>query len=182
MQQALEALKDSRKFLRIEVQRAIRNDCADVTVREAEEAERKHEATIAALEAALVEQAGPIDPNEDPSMLWAEIWRLRAALQGPDGYVTWKDAAVAERLRRVAAERKLAEQGQAATADTSLGAALEAIDAAIAKQPQPLTELPPMPKAHRPRGYMTDLYTAEQMRDYGRAVEAEMLKRRGVQR
>lgn len=48
-------------------------------------------------------------PDEDDAVaLWAEIHRLRAAVQGPDGYATWQDAAVAERVRRVAAEKELA--------------------------------------------------------------------------
>lgn len=40
--------------------------------------------------------------------LWAEIHRLRAAVKGPDGYASWQDAATAERLRRVKAEKALA--------------------------------------------------------------------------
>ncbi len=36
--------------------------------------------------------------------LWAEIHRLRAEVAGPDGFATWKEAAVAERVRRVRAE------------------------------------------------------------------------------
>lgn len=49
-----------------------------------------------------------LDPNEDnPYVLWREIHRLRAALRGPDGFATWKDAAVSERVRRVKAEREL---------------------------------------------------------------------------
>lgn len=39
--------------------------------------------------------------------LCAEIFRLRAALKGPDGYTTWMDAAVDEKVKRIAAERKL---------------------------------------------------------------------------
>lgn len=51
-----------------------------------------------------------LDPNEqDAVTLWAEIWRLRTALQGPDGYATWQDAATAERVRRVKAEAAVAE-------------------------------------------------------------------------
>lgn len=46
--------------------------------------------------------------------------------------------------------------------------------------PQPLTELPPLPE---PAGKLYSYnYTADQMRDYARAVEAEVLKRTGVQR
>jgi len=49
-----------------------------------------------------------LDPNEsNPAVLWAEIARLRAAVQGPDGYATWQEAATAERLRRVRAEQNL---------------------------------------------------------------------------
>ena len=42
------------------------------------------------------------DKEENPDQLWAEIWRLRAEVAGPDGYATWKDAAVSERLRKTA--------------------------------------------------------------------------------
>lgn len=51
-----------------------------------------------------------LNPDEgDPVTLWAEIWRLREAVKGPDGYATWQDAATAERIRRVRAESKQAE-------------------------------------------------------------------------
>lgn len=39
--------------------------------------------------------------------MWAEIYRLREAVQGPDGYETWQDAATAERIRRIKAEKEL---------------------------------------------------------------------------
>lgn len=49
-------------------------------------------------------------PDEsDPVILWAEIHRLRAAVQGPDGFKTWQEAATAERVRRVAVEKQLKE-------------------------------------------------------------------------
>ena len=52
----------------------------------------------------------PLDANEsDPAVLWAEIHQLRAAVRGPTGYATWQDAATAERVRRVKAERALAQ-------------------------------------------------------------------------
>jgi len=58
-----------------------------------------------------IAEAQPLDLNEeDPAILWAEIWRLRHAVKGPDGYATWQDAATAERLRRVKAEQALAAQ------------------------------------------------------------------------
>lgn len=46
----------------------------------------------------------------DPVALWAEIHRLRAEVQGPDGFDSWKDAATAERVRRIDAEEKMKEQ------------------------------------------------------------------------
>ena len=50
----------------------------------------------------------PLSPNEeDPSRLWAEIHTLREAIKGPDGYASWQDAAVAERIRRVKMERSI---------------------------------------------------------------------------
>lgn len=56
-----------------------------------------------------------LDPDEgDPVTLWTEIWRLREAVKGPDGYATWQDAATAERIRRVRAESKQAEEAKAA--------------------------------------------------------------------
>lgn len=52
-----------------------------------------------------------LNPNEDrPEILWAEIHRLREELKGPEGYNTWKEAAVAERVRRVKAETALKTQ------------------------------------------------------------------------
>ena len=52
----------------------------------------------------------PVELHDDasPVDLWAEIHRLRAAVAGPDGYSSWQDAAVDERIRRVRAERQLA--------------------------------------------------------------------------
>lgn len=43
-----------------------------------------------------------LDDNEsDQTLLWAEIHRLRARLQGPSGYSSWQEAATAERVKRV---------------------------------------------------------------------------------
>ena len=54
--------------------------------------------------------ATELQPDEDDAVaLWAEIHRLRAAVQGPDGYATWQEAATAERVRRVQAEEALAK-------------------------------------------------------------------------
>ncbi|KWU26335.1 hypothetical protein AS149_25435 [Burkholderia cenocepacia] len=48
------------------------------------------------------------DVTDNAVLLHAEIHRLRAKVQGPDGFDTWKDAALDERTRRIAAESKLA--------------------------------------------------------------------------
>lgn len=54
---------------------------------------------------------GPLlDSEENPARLWAEIHRLRAAAQGPQGYATWQEAATAERVRRVKAEKAQAAE------------------------------------------------------------------------
>ena len=56
----------------------------------------------------LTDGLGPlVDSEEDPARLWTEIHTLRAAVKGPDGYATWQQAATAERVRRVKAERAL---------------------------------------------------------------------------
>lgn len=58
--------------------------------------------------AQAVQRPAGLDPNEsDPYVLWAEIARLQAAVRGPDDYASWQDAATAERIRRVKAERAL---------------------------------------------------------------------------
>ena len=69
---------------------------------------------VSALSAGL----GPlVDSEDDPARLWAEIHRLRAAVQGPDGYATWQEAATAERVRRVRAERAIADLKMPAKSD-----------------------------------------------------------------
>lgn len=50
-----------------------------------------------------------LDNCEDPSLLWAEIHKLRSLVGGPDGYETWRDAAVAERVARVNIKNDLEE-------------------------------------------------------------------------
>lgn len=58
---------------------------------------------------AMSAELGPLlDSEADATRLWAEIHRLRAEVQGPDGYETWKEAATAERLRRINAEKSQA--------------------------------------------------------------------------
>jgi hypothetical protein len=58
------------------------------------------------------------DDEDDPTALWAEIHRLRHEAKGPDGYDTWRDAAVAERRRRADAERVATERGVIAHFDS----------------------------------------------------------------
>lgn len=51
---------------------------------------------------AMSAKLGPLqDSEEDPARLWAEIHMLRADVQGPDGFETWKEAAATERSRRL---------------------------------------------------------------------------------
>lgn len=50
-------------------------------------------------------QTKPLEPDAPAEELWAEIFRLRAAVESPTGFETWQDAAVYERLRRVRAEK-----------------------------------------------------------------------------
>ena len=43
----------------------------------------------------------PLDDNEEnPTRLWAEIWKLRNEAKGPDGFDTWRDAAIDEKMKR----------------------------------------------------------------------------------
>lgn len=59
-----------------------------------------------------------LDANEaDAVVLWAAIHHLRAAQQGPSGYQSWQDAAVDERVKRVALQRELDELKAQATYD-----------------------------------------------------------------
>lgn len=48
---------------------------------------------------------GNLSPDAPAETLWAEIFRLRAQVEGPEGFKTWQDAAVHERLQRVKAEK-----------------------------------------------------------------------------
>lgn len=49
-----------------------------------------------------------LDPNEsNPVRLWAEIWKFRSEAKGPEGFDTWRDAAINEKIRRLKAERDL---------------------------------------------------------------------------
>lgn len=53
------------------------------------------------------------DNEEDATVLWAHIHKLRNEVRGPEGFATWKDAALDERLRRIAAEKKPATTPEA---------------------------------------------------------------------
>ena len=70
------------------------------------------------------------EPNEEnPYVLWREIHRLRTEVQGPSGFATWQDAAVAERVRRVKAEQEL-----------------RAAQPAPAQEPQPVSNTDELPQ------------------------------------
>ena len=66
--------------------------------------------------------------------LWAEIYRLRAALKGPDGHASWQDAATDERIRRVRAESALARRADEPVAWVALLSVMLAQDLAEAKR------------------------------------------------
>lgn len=48
-----------------------------------------------------------LGPDATYAELWAEIYRLRAAVAGPRGYESWQEAATAERMRRVRKEQQV---------------------------------------------------------------------------
>lgn len=50
-----------------------------------------------------------VSPDATPDELWAEIHRLCELVNGPKGFATWYDAALAERLVRVQLESELAQ-------------------------------------------------------------------------
>lgn len=61
------------------------------------------------------EAPSKLDPNEsDPLVLWTEIARLQAAIQGPAGFASWQDAATHERILRVRLERAILPPASAA--------------------------------------------------------------------
>jgi hypothetical protein len=68
------------------------------------------------------------DKEKFDAELWAELYTLREAVKGPQGYTSWQDAAVDERMKRHAAERKLssheAEVGRLRAENEKLRAAL----------------------------------------------------------
>jgi hypothetical protein len=54
----------------------------------------------------------PLDDNENNQVrLWAEIHKLRSEARGPEGFETWRDAALHERLRAVKVEDELKTVG-----------------------------------------------------------------------
>jgi hypothetical protein len=53
------------------------------------------------------------DKPKTGAELWAEIYRLRAQIKGPDDFETWNDAAVAEKMKCIRLERELADERKA---------------------------------------------------------------------
>lgn len=81
-----------------------------------------------------------VEPTcEDAALLWAEIHHLRAAVQGPEGFATWQEAATAERVRRVKAERAAQPQPQPAQplTETQVVALLCELNGAIYESASP---------------------------------------------
>lgn len=60
---------------------------------------------LAALASRPAEAPAGQGAEDNPVDLWARIHRLEAEAKGPEGFATWRDAAVAERVRRVKAEK-----------------------------------------------------------------------------
>ena len=48
-------------------------------------------------------------PVEADSEIYAELYRLRAEVKGPEGFDTWKDAAISEKKARIACEKRIPE-------------------------------------------------------------------------
>lgn len=48
---------------------------------------------------ALLDEIDALKAASKDAETWAELYRLREEVKGPDGFATWKDAAVSERLR-----------------------------------------------------------------------------------
>ena len=51
-------------------------------------------------------EAEPVDE------VYAELYRLREEVKGPDGFNTWRDAAIAEKKARVELERQINQSGR----------------------------------------------------------------------
>lgn len=52
----------------------------------------------------------PQDPEVTADVeIYAELYRLRAEIKGPDGFDTWKDAAISEKKARIAFEKRIPE-------------------------------------------------------------------------
>lgn len=102
-----------------------------ILTRFAEDAEEMRElgATVTPLYAAT--PPSPAESAEGAMTVdeWAELYRLREDAKGPDGFGTWKDAAVAERVRRVEAERALASAAPSGVSDAMVRAAQDAYTA-----------------------------------------------------
>ena len=87
VEQALEVMEHSLTFVVIEAKRAVRNDCADATIREAETAAHQHRVAITALRATVEqEQAEPLTIERLRYALVASRIIDPAAVEDPDEY------------------------------------------------------------------------------------------------
>lgn len=73
--------------------------------------------------------------------LHAEICRLQAAIEGPEGFASWQDAAVSERIKRVVAEARVAEL-EALQAESEPAASLHPEEADAEEQGDDRDETP----------------------------------------
>ncbi|HHT0407416.1 TPA: hypothetical protein ACTW6H_005689, partial [Raoultella ornithinolytica] len=60
----------------------------------------------------LYRHAQPALSSEPMDEIYAELYRLREEVKGPDGLNTWRDAAIAEKKARVELERQINQSGR----------------------------------------------------------------------
>lgn len=60
----------------------------------------------------LYRHAQPAPTSEPMDEIYAELYRLREEVKGPDGFNTWRDAAIAEKKARVELERQINQSGR----------------------------------------------------------------------
>ncbi|WP_413703249.1 DUF551 domain-containing protein [Raoultella ornithinolytica] len=63
-------------------------------------------------EVPLYRHAQPALSSEPMDEIYAELYRLREEVKGPDGFNTWRDAAIAEKKARVELERQINQSGR----------------------------------------------------------------------
>lgn len=88
---------------------------------------------------AEIERLTAIIAKDGYAELWAECYTLRCEIKGPDGFETWKDAAVHERreMFKVKAEAKRLTKERDAAIAAAVNTEREAIEAIVRALPNP---------------------------------------------